>query len=57
MMNGVNLKSAYMETDVSTINSRIAAAYSMREIVKSEWGKNYWDSVLAYLLRQANRLN
>ena len=56
-MNGVNLKSAYMETDVSTINSRIAAAYSMREIVKSEWGKNFWDSVLAYLLREANRLN
>ena len=45
------------EPDVSLINSRIEAAYSMREIVKSEWGKNYWDCVLGYLLRQANRLN
>ena len=43
--------------DVSLINSRIEAAYSMRENVQSEWGKNYWDGVLAYLLRQANRLN
>ena len=43
--------------DVSLINSRIEAAYSMRENVQSEWRKNYWESVLAYLLRQANRLH
>ena len=28
-----------------------------RKNVQSEWGKNYWDGVLAYLLRQANKLN
>ncbi|SVB46842.1 uncharacterized protein METZ01_LOCUS199696, partial [marine metagenome] len=24
---------------------------------KSDWAKNYWETVLVYLLRQANRLN
>ena len=33
-------------------NAKIARAN-----VQSEWGKNYWDEVLAYLLRVANRLN
>ena len=33
-------------------NAKIARAN-----VQSEWGKNYWDEVLAYLLRAANRLN
>ena len=42
---------------VEKINQRIALAYSTNETVKSEWGKNYWNTVLAYLLRQANRLN
>ena len=36
---------------------RIAAARTALDAVKSEWGKNYWTTVLAYLLRQANRLN
>ena len=36
---------------------RIASARAALDAVKSEWGKNYWSSVLAYLLRQANRLN
>ena len=39
------------------INKRIDLAYIARKRVTSEWGKNYWDIVLAYLLRQANRLN
>lgn len=39
------------------INRRISLAYDARETVQSDWGKGYWDAVLAYLLRQANRLN
>lgn len=33
-------------------NARIA-----RDNAHSEWGENYWDGVLAYLLRVANRLS
>ena len=36
---------------------RIGLAWKARQSVKSEWGKGYWDAVIAYLLRQANRLN
>jgi len=38
---------------------RIAAVRAALDAVsdKSEWGKNYWDGVLSYLLRAANRLN
>ena len=36
---------------------RIGLAWKARQAVKSEWGKGYWDAVIAYLLRQANRLN
>jgi len=39
------------------INKRIDLAYTVRNRVTSEWGKNYWDIVLAYLLREGNRLN
>ena len=39
------------------INKRIDLAYTARNRVTSEWGKNYWDIVLAYLLREGNRLN
>jgi len=39
------------------MNRRIGLAYDARQTVKSQWGKLYWDSVLAYLLRQANRLH
>ena len=39
------------------MNRRIGLAYDVRQAVKSEWGKLYWDNVLAYLLRQANRLD
>ena len=42
----------YKELDRLIGNAKIARAN-----VKSEWGKNYWDGVLAYLLRVANRLN
>jgi len=39
------------------LNRRIGLAYNARQVVKSQWGKLYWDTVLSYLLRQANRLN
>jgi len=42
----------YKELDRLIGNAKIA-----RDNVQSEWGKNYWDEVLAYLLRAANRLN
>ena len=35
----------------------IGNAIRARADVKSQWGKDYWDGVLAYLLRAANRLN
>ena len=35
----------------------IGNAQTARADAKSEWGKNYWDGVLAYLLRMANRIN
>jgi len=47
--------SVVMKTDM--INKRIDLAYIARNRVTSEWGKNYWDIVLAYLLRKANQLN
>ena len=39
------------------MDRRINLAYRARRLVTSEWGKGYWDAVLSYLLRQANRLN
>ena len=36
---------------------RVNAAMATREGVASEWGKIFWDSVIAYLQRKANRLN
>jgi hypothetical protein len=45
------------DLEVDQLNRRIASAFTVRQEVKSCWGKQYWDNVLAYLLRQANRLN
>ncbi len=42
---------------VSIMEQRIDNAMTARENVGSCWGKNYWDNVIGYLLRQANRLN
>jgi len=39
------------------MNRRIGLAYDARQAAKSQWGKLYWDNVLAYLLRLTNRLN
>jgi hypothetical protein len=32
-------------------------AWTARDNVKSDWGRNYWDCVIAYLLRTIDRLN
>jgi|TARA_B110000967_G_C18578935_1_gene408680 hypothetical protein len=45
------------DLEVDQLNRRIGSAFTTRQNVKSNWGKNYWDIVLASLLRQANRLN
>ena len=42
---------------VIAIERRIENAMTARRNVGSCWGKAYWDMVIAYLLRQANRLN
>jgi hypothetical protein len=42
---------------VIAIERRIENAMTARQNVKTTWGKTYWDMVIAYLLRQANRLN
>jgi hypothetical protein len=39
------------------LNRLISNARTARDNVQSQWGKDYWDGVLAYLLRVANRLN
>ena len=56
-MNEENLGQGMIQHKVEKINQRIALAHSASERAKSDWGKNYWSVVLAYLLRQANRLN
>ena len=42
---------------MTILEQRIMNAHTARKNAQSEWGKNYWDGILAYLLRQANRLN
>jgi hypothetical protein len=42
---------------VIAIERRIENAMTARRNVGSCWGKAYWDMVIAYLLRQANRLH
>jgi len=45
------------DSEVSTMERRIGNARTALQNVKSCWGNQYWSNVLAYLLRQANRLN
>ena len=44
-------------TTTTTLEQRIANAHLALSNVKGEWGKNYWTTVIAALLRKANRLN
>ena len=43
--------------ELKTMNRRISLAMTAQENVESEWAKQYWDNVLAYLLKQARRLH
>jgi len=43
--------------EVSIMERRIGNARQALQDVKSCWGDQYWSNILAYLLRQANRLN
>ena len=45
------------DCEVALIEKRVSAVYEVRRNVKSEWGKLYWDNVLAAILRLANRIN
>ncbi len=42
---------------IDLLSKRIDNAHYALSQSESEWAKNYWQTVLVYLLRQANRLN
>jgi hypothetical protein len=46
-----------MKNLIDFTDQKIENAVTARANSKSDWAKQYWDNVLAYLLRQANRLN
>ena len=46
-----------MNTAYKEMDRRLENAQTAKANAKSEWGKNYWDIVIAHLLRVANRLN
>ena len=46
-----------LEAEVDLTLKRVNAAITARKGVQTSWGKNFWDSVIAYLQRQSNRLN
>ena len=56
-MNSIDLSKEMKDAKCARLNARIAAVYEIQSNCQSQWGKLYWDNVLAYLLRQANRLN
>ena len=35
----------------------ISNAVTAKEAVKTQWGKNYWDIVIAHLIRQTTRMH
>ena len=40
--------------DTEILERRIKNVETARKNAQSEWGKNYWDGVLSYLLRQTD---
>ena len=42
---------------LNQLENQIANVRLVRDRVSSDWAKNYWDTVLEYLLRSANRLS
>ena len=45
------------DPEVELMNKRIDNAQFAKENSVTEWSQEYWDIVLATLLRKANRLN
>ena len=46
-----------MSINLSLMKKRIELAQCAQNRGTSEWGKAYWDGVIAYLLRKVNLLN
>ena len=44
------------DSEVSLINKRIDAVFNALTYAENDWSKQYLNNVLAYLIRQANRL-
>jgi hypothetical protein len=45
------------DPEIELLNKRINNAQFAKESSVTEWSQEYWDIVLATLLRKANRLN
>jgi|TARA_R110002012_G_scaffold29843_4_gene91476 hypothetical protein len=45
------------DAELDLLNKRIGNARQARQNSETEWSQEYWDIVLATLLRKANRLN
>jgi|LULG01.1.fsa_nt_gb hypothetical protein len=54
-MNSENLYQEKLTENLS--KKRIDAAMTAREKAKSQWGKTYWDTVIAALLKKVDKLN
>jgi len=46
-----------MKNLIDLIEKKIESVVTVRDNCQTDWAKQYWDTVLAYLLRKANRLN
>ena len=46
-----------MTINLYLMKKRIGLAQRAQNRATSEWGKAYWDGVIAYLMRKINRLN
>jgi hypothetical protein len=45
------------DSEVSLMNKRIDAVFNVLSCAENDWSKQYLNNILAYLMRQANRLN
>jgi hypothetical protein len=46
----------YLEDELNTLGHRLDLARSARQRVKTDWGRNYWNTVLEQLTTQWQRL-
>ena len=44
------------DSEISLMNKRIDAVFNVLIDAENDWSKQYFNNVLAYLIRQANRL-